>query len=171
MPMTSVLWKLASPYDAYVSHVANLNHALARIRHLSGVAQGYEAGLRGSGRVASAGPDARARQDRFRARLAEQADQLSGPELEEFAEMLGGGDPADAEADRSRAETRLGYMARGIEEYLSEARREFATLEARHYNPDRPDVARQLRANNLPATTLEGYRSQIAALAGPVAAR
>ena len=48
MAVTSLLWKLASPYDAYVSHVARLNEAFSRVRYSSERALGYEAGLQSS---------------------------------------------------------------------------------------------------------------------------
>ena len=48
MAISTLVWKLASPYDAYVSHVAKLNAALERVRFFSERALGYEAGLQSS---------------------------------------------------------------------------------------------------------------------------
>ena len=35
MALNTLVWKLASPYDAYVSHVARLESALERLRYFS----------------------------------------------------------------------------------------------------------------------------------------
>ena len=48
MGIATLLYKLASPYDAYVAHVSELNTALERLRYQSERALGYEAGLHGS---------------------------------------------------------------------------------------------------------------------------
>lgn len=167
MAISSLVWKLASPYDAYVSHVAALNHAVDRIRHLSGLALGYEAGLQGSVRVGKGSSDA-ARAERFRAQLGEKASQLSDEQFEEFLAMLGGGAVADVDQDRAQAATRLGHTTRGLEEYFAQAGHELALLEQRGYNPTRGDVARQLRENRLPATTLAEYRHLLRELAARV---
>ena len=55
--VSSLVWKLASPYDAYISHVAELNHAIERIRYFSEVALRYEAGLQGSVRLVPGAQD------------------------------------------------------------------------------------------------------------------
>lgn len=161
MALNSVIWKLASPYDAYVSHVAALVHAVDRIRYFSGRALGYEAGLQSSVRLVPQGEDAGARASRFRAQLGEKASQMSDEQFEEFLAMLGGGATADVESDRAQAVTRLSHTTRGLEEYFAIAGHELAVLEKRGYSPSRPDVARQLRENRLPPTTLAEYRHQL----------
>lgn len=169
MAIPSVLWKLASPYDAYVSHVAQLNAAIERIRYFLEVLPGYEAGVAGSERLAAGTTAAEDRVQRFRQRLAAAAQQLSDDQFEEFIAHLGGGSTADVDSAQSQARTRLGGVTRGLEEYFGIAGRELAILEARGYNPARGDVARQLRDNHLPATTLAEYRSllhQLGARAG-----
>jgi hypothetical protein len=160
MALNTLVWKLASPYDAYVSHVATLNHAIERIRYFSGLAQGYEAGLLGSGSVgeASGTGDSTARAERFRAQLGENASSMSDEQFEEFLAAVGGGTVADVESDRAQAASRLSHTTRGLEEYVAIAGRELALLEKRDYNPERVDVARQLRENHLPATSLQEYR-------------
>jgi len=55
MAISSLLYKLASPYDAYVSHVSELNSALAKLRYMSERALGYEAGLHGAVRLLHGG--------------------------------------------------------------------------------------------------------------------
>lgn len=158
MAVSALLWKLASPYDAYVSHVARLNEAIDRLRYLSERALGYEAGLQSSVRFVPAAIDAGARVERFRAQLGEAAAEMSDIEFEEFLAHLGGGGVAEVEANRAQAVSRLGHTTRGLEEYFAAAGRELALLEARGYSPNRPDVARQLRDNRLPTTTVEEYR-------------
>ena len=51
MALSTLVWKLASPYDAYVSHVARLEDALERLRYFSERALAYEAGLQSSVRL------------------------------------------------------------------------------------------------------------------------
>ncbi|MFN8507952.1 MAG: hypothetical protein U0547_10350 [Dehalococcoidia bacterium] len=156
--VSSLVWKLASPYDAYVSHVAELNNAIERIRYFSEVALRYEAGLQGSVRLVPGAQESASRAERFRAQLGERAENLSDEQFEEFLAMLGGGAAADVERDRAVTATRLSHTTRGLEEYFAIAGRELAILEKRGYSPTRPDVARQLRENRLPATTVADYR-------------
>ena len=158
MALSSVLWKLASPYDAYVSHVARLNEAISRVRYFSERALGFEAGLAGSVRLVPGQVDPVARAQRFRQQMGEAAERMSDVEFEDFLAHLGGGTVADVEADRAQAFSRMGHSTRGLEEYFASAGRELATLEARGYAPGRPDVARQLRDNELPLTTVAEYR-------------
>lgn len=158
MAVSTLLWKLASPYDAYVSHVARLNGAIERLRNLSEQALGYEAGLRSSVRLVPGAPDRAARAERFRGQLGEAAQRMTDVEFEEFLSHFGGGDVAEVEANRAQAVTRLGHATRGLEEYFGIAARELALLESRGYSPSRPDVARQLRENHLPSTTVVEYR-------------
>ena len=158
MALTNLLWKLASPYDAYVSHVARLNQAMDRIRYFTELARGYEAGLQGSVRVGAAAGDPAARAQRFREQLGTAADQMTDEEFEAFIAHLGGGSVADVEENRAKTESRLSSTTRGLEEYFAIAGQELALLEARGYNPGRPDVARQLRENHLPTTTVDDYR-------------
>lgn len=158
MAVTSLLWKLASPYDAYVSHVARLNEAIARVRYFSERALGYEAGLQSSVRLIPGQGDPVARAKRFREQMGEAAERMSDEEFEDFLAHLGGGTAADVEADRAQAVSRMGHSTRGLEEYFAAAGRELAVLEARGYSPSRPDVSRQLRDNELPLTTVAEYR-------------
>ena len=158
MAVNSLVWRLASPYDAYVSHVARLADAIDRIKFLSGRALGYEAGLQSSVRLIPAESDRAARAARFRAQLGAQAESMSDEEFETFIAMLGGGDVANVESNRARTVDRMSSAARGLEEYFAIAGHELSTLEKRGYNPSRPDVARQLKENKLPATDLGQYR-------------
>ena len=161
MAISTLVWKLASPYDAYVSHVAKLNAALERVRFFSERALGYEAGLQSSVRFVATEHDPVARAQRFREQLGEAATSLSDEEFEEFLGHLGGGLKADVEDDRAQAVSRLSHTTRGIEEYFAIAAAELSTLEQRGYNPDRPDVKRQLRDNKLPLTTVADYRREL----------
>ena len=161
MSVNMLIWKLASPYDAYVSHVARLNHAIEQIRYLSDRALGYEAGLRSSVRFVAAESDREGRRQRLRDQLATAAASMSDEEFEAFIIDLGGGDAAEVETNRAKAASRLGHMTRGIGEYFAMAGRELATLERRGYNPGRGDIARQLKANRLPGTTLAEYRHEL----------
>lgn len=161
MAVTSLVWKLASPYDAYVSHVARLNEAIDRIRYFSEVALGHEAGLQGSVRYVPGGADAATRAARFRERLSTAAQQMGDVEFEEFLVEIGGGTSADVEAHRAHVVTRISHATRGLEEYFGIAGIELTTLEKRGYNPNRPDVARQLKENRLPATGLPAYRHEL----------
>lgn len=158
MALTSMIWKLASPYDAYVSHVARLNQAMDRIRYFTELARGYEAGLQGSVRVVAGAGDPVARAQRFREQLGAAADKMSDEEFEAFIAHLGGGSVADVDENRAQTESRLSTTTRGLEEYFAIAGQELSVLEARGYNPGRPDVARQLRENHLPDTTVADYR-------------
>lgn len=158
MGIASLVWKFASPYDAYVSHVGVLDQAIGRIRHFSGVALGYEAGLQSSVRLVPGGEDAGVRARRFREQLSKAAAAMGDEEFEQFLRDLGGGSVAEVESNRAQAVSRLGHTTRGLEEYFAIAGRELALLEARAYSPRRADVARQLRKNHLPALTSAEYR-------------
>jgi len=158
MALNALVWKLASPYDAYVSHVARLDAAIERVRYFSERAQGYEAGLQSSGRMVAGAEDPAGRTRRFREQLGAAAAKMTDEEFEDFVAHLGGGSTANVEADRANAASRLSTTTRGLEEYFAMAGQELAVLEKRGYNPGRPDVARQLRDNHLPATTLAEYR-------------
>lgn len=172
--MVALLWKLASPYDAYVSHVSRLHDAMARIRVLYRMNEAYEAGLQGSGRVSGSAPGDEARAQRvarFREQLGAAAASMTDIEFEDFVSHLGGGAVADVDADRARASTRAGFAQRGLEEYFAIAARELALLEKRGYDPSRGDVARQLRENRLPLTSIEEFRSELRELGGTVGVR
>ena len=158
MPLSSVVWRLASPYDAYVSHVARLNEAIDRLRYFTDVALGYETGLHSSIRMVPGATDAEARAARFREQLATVAGQMSDEEFEEFIANLGGGKVAEVETNRAQAVSRLSTTTRGLEEYFAIAGSELATLERRGFNPARADVGRQLDANHLPRLTVAEYR-------------
>jgi hypothetical protein len=159
MALGALVWKLASPYDAYVSHVARLNEAIDRIRYASDRALHYEAGLHSSIRIqAGAGEDSSARVQRFREQLGSAATELSDEQFEDFIAHLGGGGAADVEHDRARTVSRMGHATRGLEDFFGQAGYELSTLEKRGYSPARADVARQLRANRLPMTDLAEYR-------------
>ncbi len=158
MALASLVWKLASPYDAYVSHVAALNAAIGRIRYFSEVALGLEAGLQSSVRFVPVGVDPVARAQRFREKLGKAAAEMTDEQFEEFIAHLGGGSVAEVETSRAQAVTRLSHTTRGLEEYFGLAGRELAVLEARGYNPHRPDIGRQLKENHLPGTTVAEYR-------------
>lgn len=158
MAVSTLLWKLASPYDAYVSHVARLEHAVERVRYLSERALGFQAGLQSSVRLVPGASDPGVRAERFRSQLGEAANQMSDEEFEDFLAHLGGGTVAEVEADRAQTVSRLGTTTRGLEEYFAMAGHELAMLESRGYSPTRPDVARQLRDNKLPPRTVADYR-------------
>jgi hypothetical protein len=164
MALDTLLWKLASPYDAYVCHVARLHHAMERINYFTEVAEGYEAGLQGSVRVGASSAPAEDRAARFRHQLADKAAHLTDEQFEEFLALLGGGEAATVESDRAQAASRRSQNTRGLEEYFAIAGHELALLEKRDYNPERPDVARQLRENRLPGTTLSEYRHTLRSL-------
>ena len=161
MALKSLVWKLASPYDAYVSHVGRLHHAIGRIRDLSERALGYEAGLSASMRLIPGSSDAPARAQRFRSQLGQAAESMSDEQFEDFLAHLGGGTAADVEADRAKTASRLTHTTRGLEEFFVMAGQELALLEQRGYSPSRPDVARQLRENGLPAVSLAEYRHEL----------
>jgi hypothetical protein len=171
MALKSIVWKLASPYDAYVSHVARLQQAMDRIRYFTELALGYEAGLQSSVRFVPATGDPAARTQRFREQLGSAAANMTDEEFEEFVAHLGGGSVANVEANRATTVSRLSTTTRGFEEYFAIAGRELALLEARGYNPGRPDVARQLRENKLPGTTLAEYRRALHDLGAKVGVR
>lgn len=157
MSVKTLAWKLASPYDAYVSHVARLNDALRRVQELSKLALAYEAGLHGSVRfVPGSGPADRSEQ--LRQQLAEAAAEMDDQAFEEFVLQLGGGEKATVEGDRARAVRRLSHTTRGIADYFAIAASELSLLEERGYTPSRPDVARQLEQNHLPSTNVAEYR-------------
>jgi hypothetical protein len=156
--MRTLVWRLVSPYDAYISHVIRLNDAIDRIHFLSDVALRYEAGIEGSGPLGPSGIDESERARVFRARLGAAAAAMTDEQFEEFLAMLGGGRVADLESNRARASERLSNTTRGLEEFFAIAGRELATLERRGYEPRRVDVARQLRENRLPPTSLAEYR-------------
>jgi hypothetical protein len=158
MALSTLVWRLASPYDAYVSHVSHLDEAIRRITAISEMALGYEAGLKGSVRIVPGARDAAERAAGFRAKLAAAAAEMSDERFEEFIAMLGGGGVAEVEQDRAQAVSRLSHATRGLEDYFAMAGQELATLERRGYDPQRADVARQLRANGLPAATLAEFR-------------
>jgi hypothetical protein len=161
MGLSALIWRFASPYDAYVSHVAQLSHAIGRIRYLSDVALRYEAGLQGSVRLVPGDADAQQRASRFRERLGTAAAAMSDEQFEEFIGMLGGGERAEVERDRASVVDRLSSTTRGLEEYFALAGHQLTTLEKRGYNPKRPDVARQLRENRLPAMSLPEIRHEL----------
>ncbi len=163
MSVKTLAWKLASPYDAYVSHVARLNDALRRVRDLSELALGYEAGLHGSVRFVPDGDttDRADRTEQLRRRLGEAAGEMDDEAFEEFLLQLGGGAKATVEGDRARAASRLSHATRGIADYFAIAASEISVLEERGYNPARQDVARQLSDNHLPATTVAEYRHML----------
>lgn len=165
MALANVLWKLASPYDAYVSHVARLNQSIDRIRYFEEAARRQQAGLEGTIRIGDAGQDSNARAERFRQQLANAATNMTDEQFEEFVSMVGGGETAPIEHDLARAEARRQRTVRGIEEYFAIAGQELTLLEKRGYTPSRPDVARQLRENGLPQATIAQYRDQLRDLA------
>lgn len=171
MGVSSVIWKLASPYDAYVSHVARLTEAIERIRYLAGMALGHEAGLMGSVRLVPGTGAAGDRAARFRDRLGTAAAEMTDEQFESFIAMLGSGETATVEADRARAVSRMQHATRGLEEYFAIAGQELALLEKRGYNPNRPDVGRQLRANGLPARTVAEYARELHELGARVGRR
>ncbi|MCC7366236.1 MAG: hypothetical protein IT303_17905 [Dehalococcoidia bacterium] len=162
MALGTVFWKLASPYDAYVSHVSRLNEAIDRIKYFTELTARQQAGIEASVRVGSGeAPDAAARAQLFRERISANAKRMSDEEFEDFIAVLGGGEAATVESARERALDRLGHATRGLEQYFTIAGQALATLEKRGYSPSRPDVARQLRENGLPQATLADYRHQL----------
>ncbi|MDW8047023.1 MAG: hypothetical protein RMK15_07075 [Chloroflexota bacterium] len=160
MRLPGFWWRLAAPYDAYIAHVSRLCRALERIRLLADRALGYEAGLVASVRMVPGAEDAEERAARLRARLAA-AQELSDAELDELLAHLGGGKAAEVERDRAVVAGRLGAVSRAIESAFAEAAAALAILEARRYDPRRRDVARQLRANRLPARTTDAFRAEL----------
>jgi hypothetical protein len=102
MAIRSLVWKLASPYDAYVSHVSQLNEAIGRIQYLSDKALAYEAGLQGSVRLVPGAQDPADRARRFRERIGTAAEEMSEEQFEEFISHLGGGEVATGRPDVRR---------------------------------------------------------------------
>jgi hypothetical protein len=164
MGLSALLYKLGSPYDAYIAHVSELNTALERLRYMSDRAIGLEAGLHSSVRLVPGGEDRTLRVQRFRERLGQAAASMSDEQFEDFLAHLGGGEAADVEANRARVVDRMSTATRGFEEYFAIAGKALATLETRGYNPNRSDVARQLRENKLPAHTVGEYQNILHAL-------
>jgi hypothetical protein len=171
MALNALVWRLASPYDAYVAHVARLHEAMSRLRDLATEVEGHEAGLRSSVRMVPGEAAAGERAARFRERLGKAAGEMSDQQFDEFLALLGSGDRAMVEADRARAASRLQHTTRGLEEYFAIAGRELAVLEARGYNPARGDIARQLSANRLPRHTISDFSHQLHELAARVGKR
>jgi hypothetical protein len=171
MSVRSLVWKLASPYDAYIAHVSTLNNALTRIRYLSEMTLAYEAGLHGSVRLVPAERPAAERAHQFRERLAAAASQMAEDEFEEFITHLGGGELATVESDRARVVARMGTTRHGLDEHFAVAGQEIETLAARGYSPHRSDVRRQLEANGLPLHTVQEYRHLLGELGSRVGQR
>ena len=128
MGIQSILYKLGSPYDAYVSHVSELNSALGRLHYLSERSLGYEAGLQSSVRLVPGGAAPKERAQRFRERLGQAAASMSDEEFEDFLSHLGGGEAASVEANRANVVDRMSSTARGLEDYFGIAGRALATL-------------------------------------------
>jgi MinD-like ATPase involved in chromosome partitioning or flagellar assembly len=158
MSLKGVVWTLASPYDAYVSHVSRLNAAIEEIRFLVQKAAGYEAGLHASLRLVPGTQDASARAARFREQLASAAHHMTDEEFEAFVSDLGGTMPREVEADRAQALERLTTVTEALARHFTTAGQELAVLEQRGYNPARAGVRRSLRENHLPQHTLADYR-------------
>ncbi len=171
MSVRTLVWKLASPYDAYISHVSQLNDAISRIRTLSGATLAYEAGLQSSVRLVPNEQQAEDRAARFKEQLGEAAGNMSEQEFEDFITHIGGGEVATVEADRAQAVERMGFARRGLQEYFKIAGQELSTLAGRGYDPNRPDVRRQLEANHLPASTVDEYRHLLGELGSKVGQR
>jgi len=167
----TLVWKLASPYDAYISHVSQLNDAIDRIRALSGATLAYEAGLQSSVRLVPNEQPATERAQRFRKQLDEARSTMSETEFENFITHIGGGEVATVEADRAQTVQRMGFARRGLQEYFKIAGQELRTLAGQGYDPKRPDVRRQLEANNLPNWTVEDYRRLLGELGAKVGQR
>ncbi len=158
MGISTLLYKLGSPYVAYISLVSQLNVAIERLRYLSDRALGYEAGLQSSVRLIPGGAMREERVQRFRERLGQAASSMSDEQFEDFLGHLGGGEAADVEANRAQTVSRMSTATRGLEDYFAMAAAELSVLEKRGYNPSRGDVSRQLRENNLPPHTIAEYR-------------
>ncbi len=167
----TLVWKLGSPYDAYVSHVSRLNTAIERLRLISDRALRYEAGLQSSVRLVPGASAPEERVQRFREQLGAAAASMSDTEFEEFIAHLGGGEAANVEANRAKTVSRMNSTTRGLEEYFAIAGQELSILESRGYNPGRGDVARQLRENKLPAHTIAEYRRLLHDLGAKVGAK
>lgn len=171
MGIQTLVWKLGSPYDAYISHVSRLNTAIERLQLMSDRALRFEAGLQSSVRLVPGGSAPEARVQRFREKLGAAAASMSDMEFEEFIAHLGGGEAANVEANRANVVSRMHTASRGLEEYFAIAGQELATLESRGYNPSRSDIARQLRENKLPAHTIADYRKLLHDLGAKVGAK
>lgn len=171
MTVRSALWRLASPYDAYIAHVSRLEDAVQGSQYLVQRALAYEAGLRGSVRIAPGSDTAEARAERFRAALAQAASGLSGQQFDAFLADLGGGATVDVEADRARTVERMTAITAAIARYFASAARELAVLESRGYSPAGAGVARLLRENHLPARSLAEYRQLLRELGSQVGQR
>jgi hypothetical protein len=161
MVLAKLVWRLASPYDAYIAHVSRLNAALQRLRAVTDAVLRYEAGLHGSVRLQPGAEDPDARVQRFRERIGAAAAQMSDDQFEDFIGHLGGGASAEVEADRARTVSRMGLTASGLEDQFAVAGHALAVLERRSFDPGRPDLARQLRGNGLPLSTLGDYRHEL----------
>jgi len=167
----SALWRLASPYDAYVSHVSRLNGALEQVEYLVQRALGYEAGLQSSIRIVPGADAAHARAERFRHAVAAASQGMSDGEFEDFLAHLGGGATSDVETDRARAFGRLTAVTGALERHFATAAHELGILEERGYSPSAPGVARLLRENDIPARTLDDYRHLLRELGSSVGQR
>ncbi len=171
MSLQSLRWRLASPYDAYISHVSRLNGAIEEIRFLVQKAVAYEAGLQGSVRLVPGTPDPSARAARFRETLGRKAVEMTDEEFEAFIADLGGGGPREVEADRAAVLERLTATTDSLQRHFAHAGQELAILEQRGYNPERAGVSRLLRVNRLPAHTLADYRHLLRDLGARVGQR
>jgi hypothetical protein len=160
-----ILWRLASPYDAYVSHVTRLEDALTRIRVLSDRADGYEMGLRSSVRHKTGESDAVSRAERFRSLLGDASETMEDEQLERFLAELGGGETANVDQDRADIAIRLDHATEGMQEYFAVAGSALQTLEQRDYEPGRRDIARQLASNRISPRTLAEYHDELHELA------
>ena len=160
-----MIWKLASPYDAYVSHVAKLESSFARIRNLNARTAGYEMGLRSSVRLVQGDADASERADRFRKTLSDAAESMTDSELEGFLAELGGGETADVESDRADIAERMEHATSGLREAFTTAAAVLKLLEERGYDPERRDIARQLAANQIKPRPLAEYQAELHELA------
>jgi len=169
--LRSLIWRLASPYDAYLVHVSRLNEYLRRIEHLTEQALALEAGLLGSVRVVPSERRAEQRLAALREQLSRAAAEMTDEEFEQFVAHLGGGEPGKVEEDRQRMVARLESVSRHLEEYFRRAADELRTLERRRYDPRRRDVARELRENGLPPLTLAEYRHRLRDLGARVGKR
>jgi hypothetical protein len=168
MGVRSLVWRLASPYDAYISHVSQLSSAIDRIRYLSEKTLAYEAGLHGSMRLVPGERSAEERAKQFREQLAAAAKEMSESDFEEFITHLGSGHLAAVESDRAQLVARMGTTRRGLEEYFAIAGQQIETLAERGYNPRRGDVRRQLEENGLPTSTVADYRHLLGELGSRV---
>ena len=114
MALSSLLYKLGSPYDAYIAHVSELNAALARLRYMSDHAVGLEAGLHGSVRLVPGNGNRTDRIEGFRKRLGQAADSMTDEQFEDFLAHLGGGEAANVEDNRANVVSRMSNVTRGL---------------------------------------------------------